>query len=34
MKNGKNLLNLGIGLAVLFATVWVVSMGWKAGQKA
>jgi hypothetical protein len=34
MKDGKKLLNLGIGLAVLFGTVWVVSKAWKSGQKA
>lgn len=34
MNNGKKLLNIGIGLAVLFGTVWVVSKAWKSGQKA
>jgi hypothetical protein len=26
-------LGIGISLAVLFATVWVVSKAWKSGQK-
>ena len=26
-------LGIGISLAVLFGTVWVISKGWKAGQK-
>lgn len=34
INNFKKILNFGIGLAVLFATVWVVSKGWTAGQKA
>lgn len=34
MKNGTKILNIGIGLAVLFATALVVSKGWKQGQKA
>jgi hypothetical protein len=33
MKDGKKLLNLVVGLAVLGATVWVVSKAWKSGQK-
>ena len=31
--DGKNLLGLGIGLAVLFGSVWVISKAWKTGQK-
>jgi hypothetical protein len=33
MKNGNKIVGMAIGLAVLFATVWVASKGWKAGQK-
>ena len=32
MKNGKAVIGTVVGLAVLFATVWVISKGWKAGQ--
>lgn len=29
----KTLLAYGLGLAALFATAWVISKGWKVGQK-
>lgn len=34
MKNGQKIVATVIGLGVLFATVWVISKGWKAGQKS
>lgn len=33
MKNGNKILGIAVGLGVLFVTVWVVSKGWRAGQK-
>jgi hypothetical protein len=33
MKDGNKILQAVIGLAVLFGTVFVISKGWKAGQK-
>lgn len=30
----KYLVGVGVGLAVLFATVWVVGKAWKKSQKA
>lgn len=37
MENGKKFLTtaggVALSLAVLFATVWVISKGWKSGQK-
>jgi hypothetical protein len=29
----KSALGIGISIAVLFGTVWVVSKAWKSGQK-
>lgn len=34
MKNGKQILGMVIGLAVLGVTVYVISRTWKAGQTA
>ena len=34
MKNGKQILGIVVGLAVLGVTVYVVSRTWKAGQTA
>lgn len=28
----SNLIQIGIGLAVLFGTVWLISKAWKSGQ--
>jgi hypothetical protein len=33
MKNGNKIIGAVVGLGVLFVTVWVVSKGWKSGQK-
>lgn len=33
MKDGNKLLGFALGLGVLFATVYVISKSWKAGQK-
>jgi len=32
MNNGKAILGTAISIAVLFATVWVISKAWKKGQ--
>lgn len=34
MKDGKKLVGVALGLGLLFVTVWVISKGWHAGQKA
>ena len=31
--DGKKLLGWAVGLAALGVTVWVISKGWKTGQK-
>jgi hypothetical protein len=31
-KDNNNVMNVVIGLAVLFGTVWLVSKAWKKGQ--
>jgi len=33
MKNGKNLLAYALGLVALGVSVYVISVGWKKGQK-
>lgn len=34
MENNKsNLINIAVGIAVLFGTVWLVSKAWKKGQE-
>lgn len=29
----ENIVNLAVGGAVLFGTIWLISRGWKLGQK-
>lgn len=34
MENNKsNFINIAVGIAVLFGTVWLVSKAWKKGQE-
>ena len=32
--DSKKVIQIGVSLALLFGTVWVVSKAWKSGQKA
>lgn len=32
-NNKSNLINIAVGIAVLFGTVWLVSKAWKKGQE-